>query len=226
MWKGSTPASEGRLSTPPRSMDTAKEKLTLGTACILLAAIYLDESKSSWRKDGGQGNRGFGAVVIRIVMAMCGEISQRNKSECKEPSSRDEAKVQAKGDFSVAGLKIEARRAPKPKGGNGRVKHSRSNACCAVCAGGLAAGLAVSSLQCVCVSGAGKMGRPAAAEIRASRRLRNSDCHAATVMPCTTMGEAASLLAWKGGAGDLVPGHGSFKLLMPTEGKQRERKST
>lgn len=51
------------------------------------------------------------------------KVSQLTKAQVK-----DEAKISSqRGDFLVAGLDTEARRA-EPKGGNGRVKHSRSNA--------------------------------------------------------------------------------------------------
>lgn len=75
------------------------------------------------------------------------------------------------------------------------------------------------------------MGRPAAGKIRASRCLRNSDCHAATAMPCTTMGKSC----WLAGEGSKLTGsgrefcelpaqHASFKSLMPAE-RDRETES-
>lgn len=171
--------------------------------------------------------------MIRIVMALYDEMRPmgwEKGSRLRKAQIKDEARIASQGDFSVAGLDNEARRA-KPKGGNGRVKHSRSNAAVLSVLGGLAAGLAVSSLQSVCVSGTGKMGRPAAGKIRASRCLRNSNCHAATAMPCTTMGKSC----WLAGEGSKLTGsgrgfyelpaqHASFKSLMPAERSRATKK--
>lgn len=82
------------------------------------------------------------------------------------------------------------------------------------------------------------MGRPAAVEIRASRRLRNSDCHAATAMPCTTMGKSCWLSGEcvnltgsgpRGGGGTrgswrtLAAGRASFKSFVSVEeGNKKE----
>lgn len=113
-----------------------------------------------------------------------------------EVEVKDKIKVQAQTTFQSQ-LENEARRA-NAKGGNGRVKHSRSNAAVLSVLQGWQSVLCRLSV----FSGTGRMGRPAVVGFRASRRLRNSNCHAATAMPCTTMGKSC----WLSGEGRNLTG--------------------